>query len=61
MLKVLCEQLFEKPYHWSHAANLYVKLRNITAKQIQSNERLQHANNISYRQALRVVSTSWSA
>src|SRR6266487_1100558 len=24
--------------------------RNITAKQIQSNERLQHANNISYRQ-----------
>jgi hypothetical protein len=34
--------------------------RNITAKQIQSNERLQHANNISYRQALRVVSTSCS-
>jgi uncharacterized protein (DUF2344 family) len=34
--------------------------RNITAKQIQSNERLQHTNNISYRQALRIVSTSYS-
>jgi hypothetical protein len=34
--------------------------RNITAMQIQSNEQLQHANNISYRQALCVVSTSYS-
>jgi hypothetical protein len=34
--------------------------RNITAKQIQSDERLRHNNRISYRQALRVVSTLFS-
>jgi hypothetical protein len=34
--------------------------RNITAKQIQSDEWLRHNNRISYRQALRVVSTLFS-
>jgi MuDR family transposase len=43
-----------------HHRAMVLDNRNITAKQIQSDERLRYNNRISYRQALRVVRTLFS-